>query len=163
MNIPGDKVFIGKGVGQDGIQRPKDVVPRDTEQLEKYQMEENQRVEHNQQLEMNQVRMRGPANVDERNEQAFKSEITGDTEGLNILNSIKKFEIALRVNDKTEIQESIDDFDKGLAQIINSRAQVGARIQVLDHSDNSLRQNIVDAKSKPHSWKTSICSKLPAK
>ncbi len=147
MNLPGVKVFLGQGVGNDGFIRETEEVPRNTEQLEKFQMDENQRAHQNQENQQHQVRVRGPANDSHRGEQAFKSEIKADTSGVNILDTVKKFEIALRVNDKTEIQEAIDDFDRAISQVINARAQVGARIQVLNHSENSLRQNIVDNKT----------------
>jgi flagellar hook-associated protein 3 FlgL len=147
MNLSGDKVFQGKGIGDDGFVRPSAEAPRTTEQLEKFQMDENQRLQKNQLNEEHEVRMRGPASIDERGEQAFKSEIRSDTAGINILETVKKFEIALRVNDKSEIQETIDDLDRAISQVVNSRAQVGARLQVLGHSENSLRQNIVDNKT----------------
>jgi flagellar hook-associated protein 3 FlgL len=147
MNLTGDKVFIGKGMGDDSYVRPKRESPKTVEELEKFQMQENERVRHNEEMENQEVRVRGLASDDSRGEQAFKSEIHGDVEGVNILDTVKRLEIGLRTNDKTEIQESIDLVDKALAQVINARAQVGARLQVLSSTDSSLRQNIVDNKT----------------
>ena len=146
MNLPGSRVFLGQGEGQDGFIRPAEEVPRTTEQLEKFQMDENHREHLNQENSQHEVRVRGPASTEGTGEQAFKSELKSDNTGVNILDAVKKFEIALKVNDKGEIQEAIDNFDHALAQVVNARAQVGARIQVLNQSENSLRQNVVDSK-----------------
>jgi flagellar hook-associated protein 3 FlgL len=147
MNLSGDKVFLGKGLSDDGFARPSAESPRNTEQLEKFQMDEHARLQKNQDTQEHQVRVRGLASIDERGEQSFKSELRSDTAGVNILDTVKKFEIALRVNDKSEVQECIDDLDRSISQVVNSRAQVGARLQTLNHSENSLRQNIVDNKT----------------
>lgn len=147
INLTGDKVFQGRGLGNDSYVGPTHDSPKSTEELEKYQIHEQDRLRHNDEIENGEVRVRGLASTNNRTEQAFKSEIHGDSEGVNILETVKRLEIGLRTNDKTEIQESIDLIDKALNQVINSRAQAGARLQVLASTDSSLRQNIVDNKT----------------
>lgn len=147
MNLPGDKIVLGKGIGSDGFIRSKDSSPRNVQQLDRHQEEERVRQEENQHLQQESVRVRAPANEGSRGEQAFKSNIHDTSEGINILQAIKDFEIALRVNDKSEIQSAIDNVDKALGQVIHARAQVGARIQALNHTTNSLQQTIVDTKN----------------
>lgn len=146
MNIAGDRVFHGRGVGNDGVITPKDTAPKTVEELEKYQLDEKLRVQKNQEHEMHSIGVRGPANDNQRDEQAFKSDIHGDGDGINILESVKNFEIALRTNDKAEVQETIDNIDKALTQVIQARALVGARVQTLNFTQNSLQQNIIDSK-----------------
>lgn len=147
MNLPGDKVVLGRGIGSDGFIRPKASNPKNVDQLEQRQKEEIERQEQNQELEHESVRIRGPANEGQRGEQAFKSNIHDTSEGIDVLQTMKDFEIALRVNDKAEIQSAIDNIDKALGQIIHARAQVGARVQALNHTQNSLQQNIVDTRN----------------
>lgn len=147
MNLPGDKVVLGKGIGSDGFIRAKDSTPKNIEQLDRHQEEEMLRQQQNEDFQHESVRLRAPANEGHRGEQSFKSNIHDTSEGINILQTIKDFEIALRVNDKTEIQSAIDNIDKALGQVIHARAQVGARIQALNHTTNSLQQTIVDTKN----------------
>jgi len=147
MNLPGDKIVLGRGIGSDGFIRQKESTPKNVEQLDQHQEAERVRNEQNQELQHESVQIRGPANDGSRGEQAFKSNIHDTSEGINVLQAIKDFEIALRVNDKAEIQSAIDNVDKALGQVIHARAQVGARIQALNHTQSSLQQNIVDTRN----------------
>lgn len=149
MNLPGDKIFLGRGVGDDGIIRPKAETPKTTDELIEYQQDERLREEQNLMRQKDELPMRGPASASSSIEHKFvesKSPET-DSQGVNILQAIKDFEIALRVNDKEQIQSSIDSIDQALSQVIHARAQVGARIQVLNHTTDSLQKAIVDNKS----------------
>jgi flagellar hook-associated protein 3 FlgL len=67
--------------------------------------------------------------------------------GVNILQTIKNFETALTVNDKDQIQEAIDTLDQAISQVVTSRAQVGARIQSLDATLDSIQKALVENKS----------------
>jgi flagellar hook-associated protein 3 FlgL len=147
MNLPGSRVVLGKGLGVDGFIRGQDAAPRNAEELENHQKAEQKRQEDNQELEQSKVLIRGPANDSPRGGEAFKSHIYGEGEGIDILQAIKGFEVALQVNDKAEIQQTIENVDKALGQVIHARAQVGARIQALNHTQNSLQQNTLDNKS----------------
>lgn len=145
MNLPGDKVFLGQGVGNDGLIRPRVATPKSFEDFEKFKEDEAARVQHNQQQQEESVRVRGPASVHGANK-TFNSNVQGDTEGVNILSTMKNFEIGLRANDKAEIQDAIDNIDLALTQVVHARAQVGARIQVLNHTNDSLTKNIQENK-----------------
>lgn len=61
MNIPGNKVFLGRGLGGDGIVRPRYDTPTDVESLKEFQQEEIERQELNKEIESNFVSTRGPA------------------------------------------------------------------------------------------------------
>ncbi|GIL16699.1 MAG: flagellar hook-associated protein FlgL [Oligoflexia bacterium] len=145
MNLPGDKVFLGQGVDNDGLIRPRASTPKSAQEFIKFKEEERMRDEHNQNFQTESVRMRGPATVHAAQE-TFNSNVKGDKEGVNILSTIKNFEIALRTNEKSLIQDAIDDIDMALTQVVHARAQVGARIQVLNHTNDSLTKNIQENK-----------------
>ena len=143
MNLPGDKVFLGKGIG-DGYTRPKEFTPRTTEELEEYQLQENNRLTQNQLNEQSGETTRSPASFNRRSGDVYQSNVKGEGEGVNILSTVKNLEIALRADDKTEVQSAIDNIDECISQIIHARAQVGGRLQLLNHAEASLRQNITD-------------------
>ncbi len=147
MNLPGARVFMGEGIGEDGFIPFGGEAPKDTEQLKKTQNDELEREQRNKEMEQYQTRVRGPDSSGPNGHEIFKSELKADTMGIDIPQTVRRLEIALRTNDKPEIQEAIDNLDRSITQIINSRAQVGARIQVLNHAEGSLRQNIVDNKT----------------
>ncbi len=148
MNISGDKVFLGQGLGQDGLIGPKNAVPRNTEQLKEHKQNEELRIEHNQEMRQEPIELRSPASVgaNTRGEVTVQSRSAPENEGTNILRSLKDFEIALRTNDKTEIQSAIDNIDSAISQVVNARAQVGARVSSLNAATDSLQKAIVDNK-----------------
>lgn len=147
MNIPGDKVYLGRGLGADGAIRPKAETPKSAEELQKFQGEERLREMQNKMREDGEIELRAPASTSNRDQKEVQTTSPEtDAGGVNILKTIKDFEIALRVNDKAEIQSSIDALDQAMAQVIQARAQVGSRIQVLNHATDSLQKSIVESK-----------------
>lgn len=143
-NLPGDRVFLGRGIGQDGIIRPSQEVPKDTQDLTSFKQQELSRQSENQALESSSLEIRGPASVNRPT-----PAVTPDAEksGVNILQVTKDFEIGLRVNDKQLIQTSIDNLDAALSQVTQARAQVGARMQTLNLNFDSIQKSVVDNKS----------------
>jgi flagellar hook-associated protein 3 FlgL len=147
MNIPGDRVFLGRGIGDDGIIRPRPETPKTTDELIKYQNDERRREEENRIRETEPKELRSPAGATARDQKIVETKpAETDGAGINILQTIKDFEVSLRVNDKAEIQAAIDSIDRALSQVIHARAQVGARLQVLTHTTDSLQKAIVDNK-----------------
>jgi len=149
MNISGDKVFMGQGLGEDGLIGPKNAVPRDIEELKQHKQTEDMRFEHNQEMREEPIQLRSPASVSAptRGEKPVQSRTEPSAEGVNILKSLKDFEIALQTNDKEELQAAIDTMDSAISQIVNARAQVGARVSSLNAATDSLQKSIVDNKS----------------
>lgn len=147
MNISGDKVFSGKGLGSDGLIRPGSDVPRDTEELQQYQQKDLQRLQQNEQMKNQPVELRAPASVEGREQKPATSVDDPDQKGLNILKALKDFQIALTTNDKEEIQAAIDTMDQAISQVVNARAQVGARVSSLNAATDSLQKSIVDSKT----------------
>ncbi len=146
MNISGDKVLMGKGLSTDGLVRAKSRVPRDVNQLQEMKLDEQKRLEHNQEMEAGSIPLRGPAS-EARRDTAYTSVESADTQGIDILGSLRAFEIALRTNDKHELQTAIDNMDASISQVINARASVGARLGSLGASTESLQKSIVETKA----------------
>lgn len=146
MNLPGDKVFFGQGLGNDGLVRPKVFVPKTTEDLIQYKADEAERTRRNEEMRQEQMELRGPASTT-RSRKVFNSVDDSGSKGINILKTLKDFEVALKVNDKEEIQTAIDNLDVAIAQIINARAQVGSRISTINATTDSLQKAIVDNKT----------------
>lgn len=147
MNISGDKVFLGRGLGQDGLVLPSVKVPRDAEELSELKAAEFQRQQKNKELEGQPVPLRGPASST-RQDRTFTSVESEDIQGVNVLDSLKRFEIALRTNDKFELQSAIDNMDSAMAQVVNARASVGARVSSLNGAQDSLQKSIIEVKGQ---------------
>jgi flagellar hook-associated protein 3 FlgL len=148
MNLTGDKVFLGKGIGNDGLIRPRSETPTNADELFEFKNRENERQMRNQELNQESVRLRAPASEGRGGGSSFQSNVEVGDQGhaINILATVKAFEAALRVNDKEQIQEAIDELDKAISQVIHARAQTGARIQMLNHTLDSLSKSIIESK-----------------
>jgi flagellar hook-associated protein 3 FlgL len=147
MNVSGDKIFLGEGLGSDGLIRARGEVPHDAQELQRYQMDEVQRHQQNEQMQSQPVELRAPASVEGREQKPATSVGDANQKGLNILKALKDFQIALTTNDKEEIQASIDTMDQAITQVVNARAQVGARVSSLNAATDSLQKSIVDDKT----------------
>jgi flagellar hook-associated protein 3 FlgL len=147
MNISGDKVFLGKGLGSDGLVRSSGEVPRDAHELMQYEQKDMQRRQQMQQMENQPVELRAPASVEGRDGAAVHSVEDPEQKGVDILKSLKDFQIALTTNDKEEIQNAIDTMDQAITQVVNIRAQVGSRVSSLNAATDSLQKAIVDSKT----------------
>lgn len=146
MNISGDKVFLGQGLGDDGLARARSAVPKTTKDLQELQVEEQKRQQHNEKIKDDPFQLRGPASSG-RSERTLTSAPNSATTGVNLLQALKNFEIGLRTNDKTEIQAAIDSLDEAISQTVNARAQVGSRVGSLNAVNDSLQKAIVDNKA----------------
>ena len=145
MNVSGNKVFLGDGLSEDGMIRSSPATPKDTAELRQYKADETQKADQLKEMENEELPLRGPASTT-RGDKVFQSVAGPESKGSNVLRTLKDFEIALRVNDKAGVQESIDNVDQALSQIVNARAQVGARIMALNAATDSLQKGIVENK-----------------
>ena len=145
MNVSGDKIFFGKGLGDDGQIRSNGKVPRNTDQLQDHKTKDIQRGMQIDQENQGPVPLRAPASTSGQG--TMVSVADADTRGVNIIKALKDFEIGLRTNDKNQIQMAIDDMDASLSQVINIRAQVGSRVSSLNSAYDSLQKSIVDNKT----------------
>lgn len=149
MNMPGSRIFLGQGVGADGIIRPRSTPPRDAEEISGFQKQNQERLQDIENSKNAEIQLRGPASTGG----PVRSTATVETvpqplqDGINVFRVLKNFEISLRTNDKEEIQVAIDDLDRALNQVIQARAQVGARVQTLTQTQESLQKSLVDNKA----------------
>ena len=118
MNIPGGRVFLGVGVDRNGMVKPPPVQPKTIEEFE----------------------VRGPASVGMRAPAAPQE----DPKGMNLFRVLRDFETALRTNDKAGVQESLNDIDDALSQVVLARSQVGSRGMQLDSLMQTLEKAKVD-------------------
>ncbi len=147
MNVPGNQIFLGKGISQDGLIRPHAEPPKTADELDEFRQNEEGRKQDVKDSQTAEITLRGPASIGERKRMAVETVSSPEQQGgVNIFGVVKGFEIALRTNDKEEIQESIDRLDQALSQVILTRAQVGARIQHLNRTQESLQKSLVDNK-----------------
>lgn len=142
MNIPGDRIFLGKGLGLDGMIRPRWDTPQTIGDLQKYKSEESARVEENKELEQDDIEVRGPASVGRV--QRVGQPMDDGTTGVNLFNIVKGLEVALKTNDKRGIQEALEPLDQALNQIHLARAEVGGRMNQLDATSDGNQRNMVD-------------------
>jgi flagellar hook-associated protein 3 FlgL len=144
MNMTGNKVFLGKGLEGDGIQRPRNETPTNVKDLNEFQQEEFQRHQQNDEIEQNFVQTRGLASTGRT--PTMKYDPATENRGVNIFSTIKDVEIAMRTNDKQGIQESLDLFDQAINQVVLARSEVGARVSTVNSTMDSLQKGIVDNK-----------------
>lgn len=146
MNISGDKVFLGQGLGDDGLVKNQAKVPKDRAELVE---QKNEEIRYRQELEEKRegpLPLRGPA-TESRPDKTFTSVDGPDARGTNILKVLKDFEIALKVNDKDELQAAIDNLDLAIGQVVSTRSQVGSRISALNSGQDSLQKANLDNKA----------------
>ncbi len=145
MNLSGDKVFLGRGLGQDGTVKPSQETPQDVEDLQNYKISEAEREFQNDELQENHIETRGPANVGRIHKLGATDPVTGGS-GVNIFNLMQGLEVALRTNDKAGIQDALEPLDQALNQVTLARAEIGGRVNQLNASSDGIQKTILDNK-----------------
>lgn len=145
MNIPGSRVFLGRGLGGDGLVRYNQEVPRTVDELKRFQQEESDRQIEFEENEQNAIMTRGPAS--EKAQSIFERQdpVTGAA-GINVFSTLRGLEISLKTNDKAGIQESLDAIDQAISQVVLARSEVGSRVMVVNNTMDSLQKAVVDNK-----------------
>jgi flagellar hook-associated protein 3 FlgL len=147
MNIPGGQVFLGRGISADGLLRARIEPPLTRPTLEEFQQKEIDRSQEIERGQEQEVQLRSLASVNKPQAVGARSVSSSESQGVNVLGVLKDLEISLRTNDKTEIQDSIDQLDLALSQVVHGRAQVGARIQNLNSTQDSIQKSLVENKA----------------
>jgi flagellar hook-associated protein 3 FlgL len=146
MNLPGDRVFTGKGLGKDGIAHSITQQATSVEDLEKQRLEEKQQADDKlkrQEERKAQIRDLASLSPDEM-PAALASVQEEESKGVNLFNCLKKMDTALRANDKEMVQESLEYLDQAISQVVMARAQVGSRSMTLDNVMQTLQKAKVD-------------------
>lgn len=147
MNLPGSRVFLGKGISADGQIRPKPDNPKTSSEIQDNREYLRQRDEEIEDAKSSELQLRAPASISGRQETQVQTQASPEQTGIDVFQTIKNFEIALRTDDKALIQSAIDDLDQSLSQVIQARAQVGARVSTLNQTQESLQKSLVDNKA----------------
>ncbi|RME18600.1 MAG: flagellar hook-associated protein 3 [Bdellovibrio sp.] len=149
MNIPGSKVFLGKGLSQDGIAHPSMEQPTTIEELlaqrgEKPREDSRADQRSTQKQERSHrahIKLRQPASAKEKEESEEESIGNG---GVNVFQVLKKLDVALMTNDKKGVQDTLDLLDAAINQVVLGRSQVGSRVMAIDTALDTLEKNKVD-------------------
>lgn len=145
MNLPGSKVFLGKGLGGDGIARTTTPTPRTVDELNALREEESKIEMEKQIRDENFVQIRGPASPLRPGKMSKKDPVTQDT-GINVFSVLKGLENSLKTNDKAGVQSTLEELDQAINQVVLSRAELGSRVMALNHNVDSIQKAIVDNK-----------------
>lgn len=146
MNLTGDRVFLGRAIGQDDYIRQPENVPQDAEQLQQYKNAEDERELQNTQKLEDRIETRGPASVGRVQGLGKTDPVTGG-EGVNIFSLIRSLDVALKANDKVAIQGALEPLDQALNQINLVRAEIGGRTNQLNAAADGIQKLVVDNKS----------------
>ncbi len=136
MNLPGQRVFLGQGLGGDGTVRPDHVLPQTTEELKDLQLNEEQRRDFNKEKEEEHVQVRRLASMNNRDVDLSR--------GVNIFSVLKGLEVSLKTNDKEGIQGVLDVLDQGISQVVYARSEVGSRVIAINNTLDSVQKATVD-------------------
>lgn len=145
MNIPGSKIFLGRGWGDDGTIPARQDAPRNVQDLKDYQESEVDRQERNKSQEVDFLQTRGPASVRREDPRSKEDPVTG-APGVNVFGVLRDLEVSLRTNDKAGVQEALDTLDQAISQVVLARSEAGARIMSINNTMDTLQKAVVDNK-----------------
>ncbi len=137
MNVPGGQVFLGEGLTADGIMKPRMQQAATIEEFSQQKEIEAGRQKSPIVPQEEQADLRGPASVEE-------SVAAG---GINVFKVLSNLEVGLRTNDKASIQDSLDELDQAISQVVLARSQVGSRVTALNNLFESLQKGKVDTQA----------------
>jgi flagellar hook-associated protein 3 FlgL len=143
MNIPGSKVFLGQGMGDDGVARAVSTTPKTVNELGEMRAEEKEIEMQQEELQQNSIQTRGPASYGSTKKVGDKDPVTQGA-GINVFKTLKGLEIALKTNDKAAVQDSLDSLDQALNQVILARSEAGSRIMSVNNTLDTLQKAVVD-------------------
>ncbi len=146
INMPGSKVFLGKGVDGDGIIRTASDTPQTVQELQDYRKEQQKVEQIEKEEEHNEIQTRGLASVGSTSHLSKTDPVTHSS-GTNVFSVLKGLEVSLKTNDKEGVQESLDMIDQAISQVVLARAQLGSRVSTLNSTTESLQKAIVDNKT----------------
>lgn len=130
MNVTGSRVFLGEGISQNGMVKAGPPQAKTIEELENRQM--------NAEPQLSAPSLRGPASEDPNAgpSSSSSSNVASSDEnngGLNLFHVIKNLTIALRADDREGVQNTLEELDSALQQVVLTRAQVGSRGTMIDN------------------------------
>lgn len=155
MNVPGGRVFLGKGVSENGMVKNGPPQARTIEEFQQQRLDllYEQTAPVGEDPPQSSVATRGPASVmrtpspvEMPNMQATEA-TTAQESGINLFHAIRDFMISLNANDKAGVQDSLEVLDAAINQVVLTRSQVGSRASALDNYMATVERQKVDNKS----------------
>lgn len=150
MNLPGSKIFLGKGFAVRTLVDVNEGVPKSADELRRLQsairnekMDETAPASPKSPQESPSPEVRGPASVDSKSPHSE----TTKRDGENLFSIIKAFHTGLITNDTGTIQDTLERFDEAISQVVMARSQVGSRVMTLNNTVESLSRQTLDAKT----------------
>lgn len=149
MNMPGSKVFLGRGHTAEGVTAETPSQALTVEDFRKQKEEEQNKVSPQTNPSNSEaVDLRAPASGGVGNDDMILARSgpiePTEAEGENLFNIMDKLYVSLNTNDKTGIQNAIEDMDRAISQVVMARAQVGSRAMALDNASETLQKAKVD-------------------
>jgi flagellar hook-associated protein 3 FlgL len=149
MNVPGSRVFLGQGITASGMIKTGPEQAKTIEELEKQLAVEKPGSPPPSSAPATSspgAEVRGPASALQTliAESERRSE---DANGVNLFNVLHDFEISLRANDKSGVQDCLNVLDDALNQVVLTRSQVGARASAIDNYLQTMEKQKVDNKT----------------
>ena len=157
MNVPGNRVFLGKNIH--GLSAAEIKSIQQTEESPE-DLDERARIQDDL-----GGHVRGPASVETsvhsgkiartaKNQSGTNtdSEMVSNSaskkiDGINVFKVLNDLATGLKANDKEAVQDSIDQIDVAMDQIVQARALMGARVSTLTGAMESLQKSRVDGKT----------------
>ncbi|MFN3454905.1 MAG: flagellar hook-associated protein FlgL, partial [Pseudobdellovibrio sp.] len=142
INLPGSMVFLGEGLSFDqSVSHNEESAPKTVEDLQKYKVDliQSEFLKEEAKNTQEDVPLRGPANAAVGGELGDRA-VAAQSYGVNIFSTISGLESALKTNDKTGVQASLDALDQALNQINLARAEIGGRINQLNASSEGIQK-----------------------
>lgn len=146
VNMPGSKVFLGKGIEGDGVIRTSSDTPKTVQELNEYRKEKKEIELQEQEEEYHSIQTRGLASDGSVSRLSQKDPVT-ESKGLNVFKVLKGLEVSLKTNDKAGVQEALDLIDQSISQVVLARAEMGSRVTSLNATTESLQKAVVDNKA----------------
>lgn len=146
MNVPGSKVFLGEGLSADGISHASSTQPATIEEFLVENFNSNKASKPKAESSHPEVSQRGPASVEgSLRSSVNRSKVEGqEVNGVNLFSLVKKVEISLKTDDKISLQNTLEQIDDAISQVVLARSQVGARSMALNNSLETLQKGKVD-------------------
>lgn len=152
MNVPGGQVLLGQGLSADGIMKPQMKQAATIEEFVQQRKSQEPKLTTPPQTPgtpapvqpgQEKIEMRQPAAVGELQIEDVQpdDEVSG---GINIFKVLTDLEVGLRTNDKATIQDTLDELDQAISQVVLARSQVGSRVTALNNLFESLQKGKVD-------------------
>ncbi len=148
MNMPGDRIFLGHSIQEARNQHPQQNTPLEPRGESEPRAGANEPVVTRGPASI-EARTLGPAlkNTFKSNDLPLQENEDSKTGGTNVFRVLNNLEVSLKANDKDGVQDSLEQLDEALSQVVVSRAELGSRASTLTSATETLQKGQIDAKT----------------